>query len=47
MNAEHQIAPRTTNKSNYRPLNHLTVTSNIVERLFSRAKIIMTQKKQL
>ena len=26
----------------YRSLNHLVTTSNIVERLFSRAKLIMT-----
>ena len=32
--------------SRYRSLNHLLPTSNIVERLFSRAKLVMTDQRK-
>jgi len=31
----------------YRSMNHLVTTSNIVERLFSRAKLVMTDQRKL
>ena len=33
-------------KSNYSSLNHISATSNIVERLFSRAKLVMTAQRR-
>ena len=33
--------------SKYRSLNHLSPTSNIVDRLFSRAKLFMTDQRKL
>ena len=33
-------------KSNYACLNHVSATSNVVERLFSRAKLVMTDQRR-
>ena len=33
-------------KTNYRPMNHVSSTSNTVERLFSRAKLVMIPQRR-
>ena len=37
---------RVTVQSNYRCTNHINPTSNTVERLFSRAKLIMSERRR-
>ena len=44
---ECQASKRTrTSKSNYRSMKHISATSNLVERLFSRAKLIMSDHRK-
>lgn len=33
-------------KTNYAPMSHISATSNFVERLFSRAKLVMTPQRR-
>ena len=40
-------AKTTTKASKYRSMNHIAPTSNIVERLFSRAKLVMTDQRKI
>ena len=37
---------KVSKQSNYACLNHVSATSNVVERLFSRAKLVMTDQRR-